>query len=87
MKDGEILKTFPREQFWHAQTPQTFMFNILKAAHEKAKINNYYSTDEAAIVEWAGYDIYVVEGDEANIRITTKEDLKIAENILLKSGK
>ncbi len=72
---------------WYAQTPQTFKFNILEAAHEKSKINNFYSTDNAALVEWAGYNVYVVEGAEGNIKITTKEDLKIAENILSKSGK
>ena len=76
--DQEVQETIPRENLWQIQTPQTFKYHILKEAHKKAKEARYYSTDEAALVEWCGYSVRVVMGSYSNIKITTEEDLKIA---------
>ena len=51
-------------------------------AHEKAKKDNYYGTDDSMLMEYFGYNVKVVEGSYNNIKITTPEDLKIGEEIL-----
>jgi len=76
--DQQVQETIPRDELWQIQTPQTFKYHILYEAHKKAKEAKYYSTDEAALVEWCGYPVKVVMGSYSNIKITTEEDLKIA---------
>jgi 2-C-methyl-D-erythritol 4-phosphate cytidylyltransferase len=73
-----IEETLPRSQLWQAQTPQSFKYSILNEAHKKARLANYYSTDESALVEWAGYPVKVVRGEYSNLKITTAEDLTLA---------
>ena len=82
VENGKIVATLPRNEIRLAQTPQAFEYEILIKAHKKAKQENYYSTDEAALVEWFGTDVYHVKGSEQNIKITTIEDLKVAEQYL-----
>jgi len=79
VENNKVLETLPRELLYQIQTPQTFLSTILTDAHKKAKQQNFYATDEAALVEWAGYPVSIVAGDYRNIKITTVEDLKIAE--------
>jgi 2-C-methyl-D-erythritol 4-phosphate cytidylyltransferase len=59
------------------QTPQTFQTRILKQAYDKALHENY--TDDAAVLEAADHNIHLVEGEYTNIKITTPEDLMVAE--------
>ncbi|MEM7291495.1 MAG: bifunctional 2-C-methyl-D-erythritol 4-phosphate cytidylyltransferase/2-C-methyl-D-erythritol 2,4-cyclodiphosphate synthase [Pseudomonadota bacterium] len=76
---GEVSKTIPRDQLFLAQTPQGFVFSEILAAHQKAE--NEYSgefTDDAAIAEWVGMKVRLVEGDRGNFKITTKQDLAAA---------
>jgi 2-C-methyl-D-erythritol 4-phosphate cytidylyltransferase len=81
--DGEkVSKTLDRETLFKVQTPQGFDFSLLKRVLEKAKEKNHYATDEAALIEWAGQDVYVVPGDPQNIKITSPPDLKTAEVLL-----
>lgn len=62
------------------QTPQTFDLNLIKKAYETAEINLF--TDDASVVEYAGQNIYIQEGEYTNIKITTPEDLIVAETLL-----
>ncbi len=63
-----------------AQTPQGFHFAaILKAHRDAAAAGREDFTDDAAIAEWAGLPVALVEGSERNVKITTAEDLAMAE--------
>jgi 2-C-methyl-D-erythritol 4-phosphate cytidylyltransferase len=78
--DGDkVLRTVDREQLRRVQTPQGFSYPILKAALDRAKEDNIFSTDEAALVERIGHEVIVVEGDPRNIKITTPDDIRVAE--------
>jgi 2-C-methyl-D-erythritol 4-phosphate cytidylyltransferase len=79
VQDNHVLETIPREQVWQVQTPQTFRYEILYHAHQQARQMKYYATDEAALLEWLGIPIAVIRGDYRNIKITTREDMIIAE--------
>lgn len=70
----------PREQYLRGQTPQTFRYDWIVEAHQRAKdkgIEN--ATDDCRLILQLGYPIQVVWGDEKNFKITTEWDLKIAE--------
>jgi 2-C-methyl-D-erythritol 4-phosphate cytidylyltransferase len=82
VKDHHVIRTMPRALLYQVQTPQTFQYPILKSAHDKAAAQNYYATDESALVEWAGYPVRIVEGDYHNIKITTQEDYQFALYLL-----
>jgi 2-C-methyl-D-erythritol 4-phosphate cytidylyltransferase len=75
-----VKNTIPRENLYCIQTPQVFRYDILVKSFEKAYRDNYIGTDEAAIVEYAGYKIKLIEGEASNIKITVKEDLKYFKN-------
>lgn len=75
----KITETVARDNLWQAQTPQIFAANILKAAYAKVQGT---PTDDAQVVEQSGTSVTCVEGPETNIKITTKEDLRIAEAFL-----
>lgn len=76
---GIVTGTPPRETIWLAQTPQTFRFGIIAAAHEIAAAEGFLGTDDASLVERIGRQVQVVIGDYRNIKITTPEDLLLAE--------
>ena len=78
---GDILETVERDSIWFAQTPQAFRYSVIKNAHEHAKDAGFFGTDDASLVEFAGGKVKMVNGSRVNIKITTKEDLLIAEAI------
>jgi 2-C-methyl-D-erythritol 4-phosphate cytidylyltransferase len=81
--DGErVIETMPRETLRLVQTPQAFRYKFLMRAFEKARAANFYSTDEAALVEKFGGRVGWIEGEETNLKITTPRDLQIAEVFL-----
>ncbi len=81
--DGEhVIETVPRETLRLVQTPQAFRYQFLMQAFEKARAANFYSTDEAALVEIFGGRVGWTEGEETNLKITTPRDLQIAELFL-----
>ena len=82
VEGDEVSRTLAREQLVKVQTPQGFSYPILKAALDKAKEENFYGTDEASLAERIEKKVVVVQGDPKNIKITTPEDLKIAEAFL-----
>jgi 2-C-methyl-D-erythritol 4-phosphate cytidylyltransferase len=79
VKGDRVLRTVDREQLRRVQTPQGFSYPVLKAALDRAREDNYFGTDEAALVERIGQEIVIVEGAPRNIKITTPEDIRIAE--------
>lgn len=81
VQNNKVLTTLAREDLWQVQTPQTFQFNILKNAHEQAKLKNYYCTDEAGLVEWVGHPVHVITGDYNNIKVTTADDIKLIKGL------
>jgi 2-C-methyl-D-erythritol 4-phosphate cytidylyltransferase len=80
--DGQIQRTLDRTGLWLAQTPQTFRRALVMEAYRKAEADHMRATDDAALVERLGHKIGVVPGSWDNIKITTPEDLAIAEAIL-----
>lgn len=82
--DGRtIAATIDRAGLWRAQTPQGFRYGDIREAHVRAAAQGRADfTDDAAIAEWAGLPVALVEGSERNFKITTAEDLVMAERIL-----
>jgi 2-C-methyl-D-erythritol 4-phosphate cytidylyltransferase len=78
--DRTIQETVPRTDLWEAQTPQVFRRDILIEAY--AKRGTFQATDDAQLVERAGKKVVVVPGSPVNLKITTKEDLRLAEQAL-----
>jgi 2-C-methyl-D-erythritol 4-phosphate cytidylyltransferase len=84
---GEFIKnTLRRELLWEAQTPQVFKADIIKGAYSKAGKAMSNFTDDSGLVENAGYKVKIVESSYRNIKITTREDLIIAEALLKRSA-
>ena len=82
VKGNVVQETPDRETLWQAQTPQSFRFSIIHAAHRAAEAEGFIGTDDASLVERQGGDVAVVRGDYRNIKITTPEDLILAEAFL-----
>lgn len=78
--DGLIETTVARDGLWEAQTPQCFRRELLMQAYSKQ--GSLKPTDEAQLVEHFGHPIAVVEGSPINMKITTPEDLRLAEAAL-----
>jgi 2-C-methyl-D-erythritol 4-phosphate cytidylyltransferase len=81
-KSGIVFDTPPRETLFAVQTPQVFQAQLLTAALKQAAQNGEAPTDDCAAVERLGMKILLTEGSYENIKITTPEDLAIAEAIL-----
>ncbi len=79
--DGFIEATLPRGAIWLAQTPQTFSYDLIRKAHEVARQAGNTGTDDAALVERIGHSIRIIRGSSSNIKITTPDDLSLAEAI------
>ncbi len=80
--EGEVRQTLARELLWAVQTPQIFPCETILDAYGRAMKESFYSTDDSALVEKYGGRIRVVMGSYTNIKVTTPEDLKIAELFL-----
>jgi 2-C-methyl-D-erythritol 4-phosphate cytidylyltransferase len=74
-----IVATVARTALWQAQTPQAFRRALLIRAHERAVIDRVIATDDADLVEQLGATVAVVDGSTFNFKITTPEDLRLAE--------
>jgi len=80
LSTGEILETLNRDELWNTQTPQVFKFEDILRVHQEFKGQNF--TDDAALMEKAGCKVFVSMGSYENIKITTKEDIQIAESFV-----
>ncbi|MBM4136941.1 MAG: 2-C-methyl-D-erythritol 4-phosphate cytidylyltransferase [Nitrospira sp.] len=81
-ENGIIKKTLKRDSLWAIQTPQVFPYEKIFAAYGKAIKEGFYATDDAALIERYGGKIKVIMGSYRNIKITTPEDIDIAEFLL-----
>ncbi len=82
VNNNEIISTPNRNTLWAIQTPQTFKYDLLKIAYKKAYEENFYGTDDSSLVENLGEKVNIIEGSYENIKITTKEDLNMAYQII-----
>jgi 2-C-methyl-D-erythritol 4-phosphate cytidylyltransferase len=85
-----VDSTLAREELWEIQTPQVFKAQLIKEAYHKAQLEGIQATDDSSLVERIGHKVKIVVGSYNNIKITTPEDLTVAEAILrrhkLKNG-
>ena len=79
---GAVKETVDRTGLWQAQTPQVFHASLYQAALLRAKGDGFTATDDNSLIEHLGYRVYMVECGGLNIKITTPEDLTLAEAIL-----
>ena len=80
--EGFIKYTPPRRELVAVQTPQGFRREILLRAYQRAADENFLGTDDASLVERLGVQVKVVASDYRNIKVTTPEDISVAENFL-----
>jgi 2-C-methyl-D-erythritol 4-phosphate cytidylyltransferase len=83
---SEIVETVDRDDLRAAQTPQAFVAEVLRSAHDRAARAGVEVTDDAAVLEWAGERVVTVNGDPRNFKITTPQDLHRAATLLSESG-
>jgi len=81
-QNGIIQSTPDRKQLWAAQTPQGFDVKLLRECHELGISQGWEVTDDAALLERCGVEVIIVPGEETNLKVTTPQDLAIAEFIL-----
>ena len=79
---NRITGTVPRENVWQAQTPQVFRRDLLVEAYAKRASLTAPITDDAQLIEAIGHSVVVVPGAPTNFKITTKDDLDLADAIL-----
>ena len=79
---SEIIDTVERESLWHAQTPQMFKYEKLYSAISDVLEKDIVVTDEAMAIELSGFKPLLVRGQQENIKITHKDDLKYLETYL-----
>jgi 2-C-methyl-D-erythritol 4-phosphate cytidylyltransferase / 2-C-methyl-D-erythritol 2,4-cyclodiphosphate synthase len=85
--EGQVLATPPRSTLRAVQTPQAFRFPLILGAHRRAASAGVGDlTDDVAVAEWAGAPAYVFEGDPANVKVTTMQDLAAVEARLTASS-
>jgi len=83
--DEGVLATPARARLRAVQTPQAFRFDLILAAHRKAAAAGEFElTDDGAIAEWAGCRVHVFEGEAGNMKVTSAEDLAVAEARLIR---
>ena len=84
---GLVVETVPRAGLFAAQTPQTFAYDAIAAAHEAAaKSGRDDFTDDASIAEWAGLPVRLVEGSPDNVKLTLQKDIAMADDKLTRTA-
>jgi 2-C-methyl-D-erythritol 4-phosphate cytidylyltransferase len=84
---GQVVRSLPRNHLTITQTPQAFWTDIIVNAYEKARVVNYTGADSSQLVEFNGFKVTVIEGEDQNIKITTPFDFKLAELIMNEKNK
>ena len=85
-KQGFVESTPDRSTLFAVQTPQIFDFDLYKSAMQKADEQGLDFTDDCQLVELCGGKVKMVEGSYSNIKITTPDDIALAENLLKNEG-
>jgi len=81
-RQGAIVETVSRDGLYRAQTPQFFPLALLRRALAVAEKEGFLGTDEASYVERIGAEVRIMPGREANLKITFRQDLELAEDLL-----
>jgi 2-C-methyl-D-erythritol 4-phosphate cytidylyltransferase len=81
-QDGLVETTPQRHSLWSVQTPQVFRFDIIHKAHQRVEGD---ATDDASLVEQLGYQVKIYMGSYENIKVTTPQDLALAEVCLARN--
>jgi len=81
-KEGFSMETPDRNRLFLVQTPQCFKYNLIVNCHEKLSKDCITVTDDTTVVEYYNHKVYLYEGSYKNIKITTPEDLDMAEKIV-----
>ena len=79
---GRVARTPERGRLWRALTPQCFRYELLRRAYERALAEGLEATDDSALVERIGAEVSIVEGDPRNVKITTAQDIALAELLI-----
>ncbi len=82
-EDGIVLKTLDRSSLHAVQTPQAFRLGMLRQVHDIPEEALHSATDDASLIEQAGGRVMVVPGEKTNIKLTSPEDLILAEAIMI----
>ena len=85
--DGRVESTIDRRKVWLAQTPQAARIDLLKQLYSRIAKEplDFTPTDEASILEFFGENVYIVQGDSANDKLTTPEDFEIFASRVIKA--
>ena len=78
VEKGMVIATLDRSVLWRAQTPQVFPYPGILQAYERAEREGFRATDDAAIYQWAGGRVSIFPGEETNLKVTTRQDLRLA---------
>jgi 2-C-methyl-D-erythritol 4-phosphate cytidylyltransferase len=81
-RHGIVMETLNRSHLWLTQTPQAFEKEVIRKAYEAAYKDNYYGTDDASLVERIGVKVRMIRGSYNNIKITTQDDIMLAEVLI-----
>src|SRR4030095_12268008 len=81
VRSGRVQRTLDRRTIYNAQTPQAFLYSIIREAYDRAFEDGFVGTDDSQLVERIGHRVSVVEGSYTNIKITRPFDLRLAEAI------
>ena len=82
VRDGHVVQSLDRGELRRALTPQCFRYDVLRQAYQATDVSDPSVTDESVLVEKLGISVSIIEGSSRNIKITTVEDLVMAEAIL-----
>ena len=88
LRGGDVIveSTPVREDFYAVQTPQGFRYKELVQCYEHAAANNITATDDTALAEQLGIEVFLAKGSYSNIKITTPEDIAVAYEIIRSRG-
>ena len=81
-EDGLVIRTPDRATLWEVQTPQVIKPDLLRRGFDKVKAEGLEVTDDVSIIEQLGEPVRITTGDYYNIKLTTPEDLQLAESVL-----
>ncbi|HZE72817.1 MAG TPA: 2-C-methyl-D-erythritol 4-phosphate cytidylyltransferase [Pyrinomonadaceae bacterium] len=79
---GQVVRTLDRSSLRRSLTPQCFRYDLLRRAYDGIDVQDQALTDDSVLVERLGITVEAIEGSSRNIKITTQEDLQVAEELL-----
>jgi len=85
-ENGCVVDTPKRDMLRAVQTPQTFDAKLIREAHARYAYSAERATDDAMLAEWMGHTVRLTAGDVENIKLTTPEDMLLAEQVLIRRG-